>query len=301
MAFFSGALGKSQKAGNGMLTDFGQLIKIRLSLTVVFSSFLAYWAALPPDASLWQRLPAFLMGGFLLTAAANALNQVIEKDYDALMGRTATRPLPSGRMGADTAILAAGLMSVAGLIALATFTVWAALLGAVSLILYAFVYTPLKRISPLAVTVGAIPGAIPVLIGALAARGDWSPLGWALFGIQFFWQFPHFFAIAWLGHQDYHRAGFRISPENGQEPGVAIGRQAFGHSLFLLPVLLLCLPFNLLSWIAIFPVLVMTLVYITLSYWLYRRNDKKAALSLLFFSFVYIPAVFFLFLFDNSF
>lgn len=199
MNLHSGTLNREKKQWFSNVIDFAQLVKFRLTLTVVFSSLMAYWIALPLDRSYGYRLFSFLLGGFLITAAANVLNQVLEKNHDALMSRTLNRPLPSGRMNDSDAILIAGIMSVLGLILLATLNLWSSLLGAVSLLIYAFIYTPLKRISSFAVFVGAIPGALPVLIGTIAAQGYLSTLGLCLFAIQFFWQFPHFWAISWLG------------------------------------------------------------------------------------------------------
>ena len=199
----SGALKREKKQWVLAIIDFTQLVKLRLTLTVVFSALMAYWIALPMERSLTYKLFSIFIGGFLITGAANALNQALEKGYDARMSRTANRPLPSGRMEESTAVLIAGVMSVFGLIILANLSLWSALLGAISLLLYAFVYTPLKRVSSVAVFVGAIPGALPVLIGTVSAQGELTVLGLCLFAIQFFWQFPHFWAISWLGHQDY--------------------------------------------------------------------------------------------------
>jgi len=299
MNLHSGTLNREKKQWFSNVIDFAQLVKFRLTLTVVFSSLMAYWIALPLDRSYGYRLFSFLLGGFLITAAANVLNQVLEKNHDALMSRTLNRPLPSGRMNDSDAILIAGIMSVLGLILLATLNLWSSLLGAVSLLIYAFIYTPLKRISSFAVFVGAIPGALPVLIGTIAAQGYLSTLGLCLFAIQFFWQFPHFWAISWLGHQDYLKAGFKITPSLGVNPSSKTGFQAFIYALFLLPVFGLCHYFGIAGFITLLIYLVFSLIYIVLSYVLYLVNSKKAALNLLFFSFFFIPVVLGVFLIDK--
>jgi protoheme IX farnesyltransferase len=295
----SGALKREKKQWVLAIIDFTQLVKLRLSLTVVFSALMAYWIALPVERSLTYKLFSIFIGGFLITGAANALNQALEKGYDARMSRTANRPLPSGRMDESTAILIAGIMSVFGLIILANLSLWSALLGALSLLIYAFVYTPLKRVSSVAVFVGAIPGALPVLIGTISAQGELTTLGLCLFSIQFFWQFPHFWAISWLGHEDYIKAGFKITPSLGDIPTNTTGFQAFIYSLFLVPVYLLSQYFNISGNFSLFLFLFFSLVYIVLSFRLYSSNNKKAALTLLFFSFFYIPIVLGVFLMDK--
>ena len=295
----SGALKREKKQWVLAIIDFTQLVKLRLTLTVVFSALMAYWIALPIERSLTYKLFSIFIGGFLITGAANALNQALEKGYDARMSRTANRPLPSGRMEESTAVLIAGVMSVFGLIILANLSLWSALLGAISLLLYAFVYTPLKRVSSIAVFVGAIPGALPVLIGTVSAQGELTILGLCLFAIQFFWQFPHFWAISWLGHQDYIKAGFKITPSLGDVPTKTTGFQAFIYSLFLIPVCFLSWYFNIIESASLFLFLLFSIVYIILSFRLYSSNNKKSALTLLFFSFFYIPIVLGVFLMDK--
>ena len=295
----SGALKREKKQWVLAIIDFTQLVKLRLTLTVVFSALMAYWIALPIERSLTYKLFSIFIGGFLITGAANALNQALEKGYDARMSRTANRPLPSGRMEESTAVLIAGVMSVFGLIILANLSLWSALLGAISLLLYAFVYTPLKRVSSVAVFIGAIPGALPVLIGTVSAQGELTTLGLCLFAIQFFWQFPHFWAISWLGHQDYIKAGFKITPSLGDVPTNTTGFQAFIYSLFLIPVCFLSWYFTITESSSLFLFLLFSIVYIILSFRLYASNNKKAALTLLFFSFFYIPIVLGVFLMDK--
>lgn len=295
----SGTLSGEKKQWVLAIIDFTQLVKLRLTLTVVFSALMAYWIALPYDRSLTYKLYSIFFGGFLITGAANALNQALEKSFDAKMSRTANRPLPAGRMDESTAIIIAGVMSVLGLIILSNLNLWSALLGAISLLLYAFVYTPLKRVSSFAVFVGAIPGALPVLIGTVSAQGELTILALCLFSIQFFWQFPHFWAISWLGHQDYVKAGFKITPSQGIFPTTSTGLQAFIYSLFLLPVYLLSQYFGISGNLSLMLFMLSTVVYIVLSFRLYALNNKRTALTLLFFSFFYIPFVLGLFLIDK--
>ena len=177
----------------------------------------------------WVAVLLLGVGGFLVTGAANALNQVLEKDYDKLMKRTANRPLAAERMTTSTAVLMAGLMCLLGTFCLSAFNAWAGLLGMLSMVLYAFVYTPMKRFSPLAVVVGAIPGALPLMIGCVAVEGYLSGLAIALFAIQFFWQFPHFFAIAWVGDEDYKRAGFNLLPNKKGLLDSSVGTVSYTH------------------------------------------------------------------------
>ena len=180
------------------MQDYGILMKFKLSLTVVFSAVMAYLIALEVTIN-WGYVVALFLGGFFTTGAANALNQVLEKDYDKLMKRTENRPLATGRMTSSEAILVAGLSSLIGVTLLAIFNPMTAFLGMVSLILYSFVYTPMKRVSNISVFIGAIPGALPIVIGCTAAEnGHLTSLALSLFGLQFIWQFMHFFAIAWL-------------------------------------------------------------------------------------------------------
>ncbi len=278
--------------------DFKLLVKLRLTLTVVFSSVMAYLIAVPGPISGLSIL-ILAVGGFLVTAAANVLNQVLEKDYDRLMKRTANRPLATGRMKVADAVLWAGLMSMLGITALALFNPWTAFFGTLALVSYAFLYTPLKRISPIAVAVGAVPGALPTLIGAAAAEGYISALGLTLFTIQFFWQFPHFWSIAWLGREDYEQAGYKLlpGPEGQKEQYTAL--QSFLYALVLIPVGFLPMSLGVAGWIATTCIVVSSVFFAYLGWRLYRNNDRKSALHLMFFSFVYIPLVLVVLLLDQ--
>lgn len=190
--------------------DFKQLTKVGLSLSVVFSSLAGYLLAVEKI-----QLPILVMlaiGGYLMVGASNAFNQIIEKDTDALMKRTMNRPLPAGRMHVSMALVIAVSFTILGIAILYSINPKSALFGAISIFLYTSVYTPLKSVTPLAVFVGAIPGAIPFMLGWVAATDDFSIEPGMLFLIQFFWQFPHFWAIAWLQFDEYKKAGFNLMP-----------------------------------------------------------------------------------------
>ncbi|HCE53907.1 MAG: heme o synthase [Lutibacter sp.] len=190
--------------------DFKQLTKVGLSLSVVFSSLAGYLLAV--EEIKISILVLLAIGGYLMVGASNAFNQIIEKDTDALMKRTMNRPLPTGRMHVSMAMVIAVSFTILGLAILYSINPKSALFGAISIFLYTSVYTPLKSITPLAVFVGAIPGAIPFMLGWVAATDDFSIEPGMLFLIQFFWQFPHFWAIAWLQYDEYKKAGFNLMP-----------------------------------------------------------------------------------------
>lgn len=267
--------------------DYKLLVKLRLSLTVVFSSVMAFLIGSFGEIQ-WPAVGILALGGFLVTGAANALNQVLEKDFDRLMKRTADRPLAAGRMKVSEAVLAAGFMCLFGITLLALFNPWTAFLGMIALVSYAFVYTPLKRLSPIAVPVGALPGALPTMIGCVAAQGEITLLAWALFFIQFLWQFPHFWSIGWLGFEDYRKAGYRFIP--GEDvPDRRAARQAFYTALWLIPAGALPWLLGATGVVSLVVVLVLGIGYAWLSWRFERRHDRPAALALMFYSFAYIP------------
>lgn len=264
------------------------LVKFRLTVTVVFSSVVAFLIA--SQASDLLAVGILAAGGFLVTGAANTLNQVLEKDFDRLMKRTADRPLAAGRMAVSEAVLSAGMMSLAGITLLAMFNPWTAFFGTFSLVLYAFVYTPMKRISPSAVFIGAIPGALPTLIGVVAAQGGLTPLALSLFALQFLWQFPHFWSIGWLGFEDYRKAGYSLVPASAEgKPDAVIGKQALYYSLMLLPVSMLPYYLGTTGVVSLGVVILLSLCYVAFSWNFSRKADRRSALQLMFFSFLYIP------------
>src|ERR1700760_2320326 len=219
----------------GKLQDYRLLIKFNLSFMVVFSALISY--LLPPKVKEfdWVSIILFFLGGMLVTGSANTINQIVEKDTDALMKRTAGRPVASGRMSTQEAWTFAVLAGLGGVLILWHFNLLTAVLAAFSLFVYAFIYTPLKKVSSISVLVGAVPGSLPCLIGWAAGNDDLSTGGWILFAIQFFWQFPHFWAIAWIAHKDYTTAGFKLLPSN-EGPTKYSAIQAIIYSLLLIPV-----------------------------------------------------------------
>ncbi|MBK8625844.1 MAG: protoheme IX farnesyltransferase [Saprospiraceae bacterium] len=270
--------------------DYILLVKLRLSLVVVVSSILGYMVVANGNGN-WVDLLLLAAGGFLVTSAANALNQVLEKDFDILMTRTANRPVATGRMKASEAVMFAGLSCLLGIVVLATFNPLTALLGMLSLIIYAFVYTPLKRYSTLAVAVGAIPGALPVMIGATAFSGTLTLFAFCLFAIQFLWQFPHFWSIGYLGFDDYKKAGYKLLPERMGQIDRNLGISSMFYAGLVIPVALFMFIRLDISIISTSFVMLCTLVYIYLSYGLHRSFDRSSALRLMFYSFFYLPLV----------
>ena len=266
------------------------LVKVRLSLVVVISSVLGYVIASDGNINFTDVI-LLISGGFLVTGAANALNQVLEKDFDILMTRTANRPVATGRMKSSEAVMFAGISCLVGICILATFNPITAFLGMLSLIIYSFVYTPLKRYSTLAVAVGAIPGALPVMIGATACDGSITLLAICLFIIQFLWQFPHFWSIGFLGFEDYNRAGYKLLPEEDGKINRNLGLSSIFYAAMIIPVatwVFLRMDAGLAS---TFSVILCTLVYIYFSYNFHKKFERTSALKLMFFSFFYLPLV----------
>lgn len=213
----STAITSEKSSIKAFVSDFKELTKIRLSFSVVFSSIAGYSLAVTTV----DYFTIFLLaiGGFFMVGASNAFNQVIEKDTDALMKRTMNRPLPTGRMSVITALVIAFSFTLFGIAILYSINAKSALFGAISIFLYTCAYTPLKSVTPLAVFVGAFPGAIPFMLGWVAATGNFGIEAGFLFMIQFFWQFPHFWAIGWLQFEEYKKAGFSMLPMNRKDKG----------------------------------------------------------------------------------
>jgi protoheme IX farnesyltransferase len=203
-----------------VISDFKEITKIRLSVSVVFSSIAGYLLGVETVDYYILFLLAF--GGYFMVGASNAFNQIIEKDLDALMDRTKNRPIPAGRMSVNTAFAIATVFTILGIAILYSINPKTAMYGAISIFLYTCVYTPLKTKTPLAVFVGAIPGAIPFMLGWVAARNDFGIEPGTLFAIQFLWQFPHFWAIGWFLYDDYKKAGFFMLPTGKQDKGTAV-------------------------------------------------------------------------------
>ncbi|GGZ74104.1 heme o synthase [Algibacter mikhailovii] len=222
----------SSLATPSVISDFKEITKMRLSLSVVFSSLAGY--LLGVDVIDFKVLALLALGGYFMVGASNAFNQIIEKDLDALMSRTRNRPIPSGRMSVNTAFIIASVFTLLGIIILYTINKQTAMFGAISIFLYTCAYTPLKTKTPLAVFVGAIPGAIPFMLGWVAATNDFGIEPGTLFALQFFWQFPHFWAIGWFLFDDYKKGGFFMLPTGKQDRGTAV--QIIMYSIWTLIV-----------------------------------------------------------------
>lgn len=268
--------------------DIGELVKFKLNLTVVFSAVLAYLIAASGEIK-WIEVGILALGGFCVAGAANALNQVLERDFDKLMKRTANRPITTGRMSVSEGVLTAGLLSIFGLMLLALFNPWTAFFGVIALLSYAFLYTPMKRISPAAIAIGAFPGALPMLIGCVAFQGELTSLALGLFALQFFWQFPHFGAISWLGFEDYQKAGYKFVASKNGERDRTIGMQGFIYAICLVPVGLIPFFTGHTGMVSAFIVTILGLVYAWFGWNLHKQNNRKAAMQLMFSSFFYLP------------
>lgn len=271
--------------------DYFQLIKFTLSFMVVFSSVICYLLAPGVTFELSTVLLLFI-AGMLITGSANAINQTIEKKTDALMRRTASRPVASGRMDPREAYVFAGVCAIAGVsIFLYFFNLNSALLSLLSLVLYGFVYTPLKKVNSIAVLVGAIPGALPCLIGWVAATNEFSIGGWVLFGIMFLWQFPHFWAIAWVAHEDYSKAGFKLLPSD-KGPTKFTALQTVMYSLMMLPVGMLPYHFGISGITSYWILFACNLIMILMSVILFIKMDKTSARRVMFGSYLYLMIVY---------
>lgn len=270
--------------------DYGQLMKFTLSFTVVFSSVVCYLLA-PNVSFTFVSVLLLFVAGMLITGSANAINQVVEKDTDAVMSRTAKRPVASGRMTVDEAWTFAFVAGTVGVFIMGYwFNGLSAAISAFSLFLYAFVYTPLKKKHSIAVLVGGIPGALPCLIGWVAGTDELSAGGWILFGIQFFWQFPHFWAIAWIAYTDYAKAGFRLLPSAGG-PTKFAAVQALLYAIILVPFGVLPYIWGMSGWISLVIVTLANAYLVWQCVRLFREMDVKAARRVMFTSYGYLPIV----------
>lgn len=266
------------------------LAKFRLNLLVVFSSGITYLLALSESLQLVNFM-FFLLGAFFVTAAANTLNQLFEIDKDKLMKRTQGRPLPTGEISLEYARSFAMFMTIFGGVLLLVFAnSLTFFLSMASLILYAFVYTPMKQVSPLSVAVGAIPGALPPLIGWVAVTGEFTTEALIVFGIQFVWQFPHFWSIAWILDDDYKKAGFRLLPtKDGRSLKTAF--QIMIYTLLLIPVGMLPYLFGMTGRISSYIILVCGILFFVQTLYLMKECSNKEAKKLMFASILYLPIV----------
>ena len=276
---------------------FFQLVKFRLTALVVFSGCFGYLMA-QDDPINWVKLVALIVGSFLVTSGANTINQIIEKDLDRLMKRTDGRPLPTDKLSIQEATyFTLAVTTIGTLVLIFLVNAFTAGLTLFSLILYGFVYTPLKQKSPISVFVGAFPGAMPPLIGWVAYTGSLSAEAFILFGIQFIWQFPHFWSIAWIGDEDYKRAGFRMLPNGNKDFNTAF--KMMTYTLFLIPMGVLPAQYGMTGLTSALIAIVCGALFLVQTFSLMRTGSRKAALRMMFGSFFYLPIVQIAFLFDK--
>jgi heme o synthase len=271
--------------------DYFQLIKPSLSIMVVFSSVISYLLAPKVVQYDWKMIVLLFAGGLLVTGSANAINQVVEKDTDAMMKRTAKRPVAAGRMSEREGLSFAIVFGAAGLFILGNYFNWlSAGIALISLFLYAFIYTPLKKVSSVSVIVGAVPGALPCLIGWAAGNDALTTGGWVLFLLQFLWQFPHFWAIAWIAYKDYTTAGFKLLPsEMGPTKYTAI--QTIIYSLLLIPVGVIPYFIGISGTVSLVIVTLANIFMVWRCISLYRNMDVSSARRVMFSSYIYLPIV----------
>ena len=279
------------------LKAYVELLKLKLTLAVVFSGVFGY--CLASNVVEWWKIIVFAVASIAITGAANIINQIIEKDSDRLMKRTAVRPLPTGRLSvAEAAGFAFILFSMASILYVEVFNIRAAGLAVLSLILYGFVYTPLKKKGQIAVYVGALPGAFPPMIGWIAATNHF---GWApgiLFAIQFFWQFPHFWAIGWLAFNDYKKAGIQMMP--GKEKNEDTAFRIMIYTLFLIPVGWLPYALGMTGVNSALVAMLGGILFLAQTFHLMRTCTDKAALQMMFGSLLYLPIVQIVYLLDKA-
>lgn len=281
------------------LKSYTQLVKLRLTITIVATSVFGYIIACQFHSREsiyehfeWMEFMGVCLGGLLIVFSSNGLNQLIEIENDSKMKRTENRPLVEGRLSVKEARNFSIICGILGLLVLAITTNFATTLwGLVSLSLYVFVYTPMKQVSPFAVLVGAVPGGLPPLIGYSAVSAKLDEIGMVLFFVQFFWQFPHFWAIAWLLHDDYQRAGYWLLPGRGGRDKRS-AYQIMIYTIVLVMVTLLPYKLGLINGWGMLVLLPMGLYFIYRSYKLFRSMEIKDAKRLLFSSLIYTPVVF---------
>ncbi len=280
------------------VSDYMQLIKVRLSSLVVFSSVITYLTAAQGKVN-WFEVFILASAGLLVTGSANGINQIIEKDYDKLMTRTANRPVSTGRMSVTEAGISSFLMGLIGVLLIGIYlNQLSGLLALVSLLSYAFLYTPLKRVTPISVFVGAFPGALPTMLGWVAYTGKIDIAAIVLFTVQFVWQFPHFWSIAWILEDDYKRAGFKMLPFNpGRTRKTAF--QCLLFSLILIPVGILPTVFNISGVVAAVVAVFGALYFSFYAYKLYKNCELADAKKLMMAAIIYLPIVQLFYLIDK--
>ena len=275
--------------------DYVMLLKLRLSFLVVLSAVSGYFFA---GGSFGLNFIYLVIGGFSITGASNAFNQIIERNIDKKMPRTANRPLPTGRMSVTEAMIASFAFAILGTFLLYQINFYSAVLGLLSLFMYVFLYTPMKRISPWAVFIGAFPGAIPPMLGAVAASGEFGMFAGIMFFVQFIWQFPHFWAIAWVLDDDYKKGGFSLLPSKGRKNKTS--------AIWILASAFIMIPAGILPYIyeqtGTISLIIGTLAgigFFAIALQFYITKEDKLARKLMFASFFYLPIIQFLYVFNQ--
>jgi protoheme IX farnesyltransferase len=283
------------------IKDYKELVKFTLSFTVVFTCVICFLLA-PNNGYNLGMITVLFVAGMLICGSANAINQAVEKDTDALMKRTANRPVASGRMSVNEAMIFALIAGVVGCAMMwYFFNLTSATLSAFSLFLYAYIYTPLKKINSISVLVGGFPGAFPCLIGWVSGfynqEISWTG-GLVLFAIQFIWQFPHFWAIAWVSHQDYTKVGFKLLPSK-EGPTRYTAVQTIMYSVLMIPIGILPKMIGLTGSVSMWIVTVANIFMVVQCVRLYKTMDVKAARRVMFSSYIYLPIVYLALLWDK--
>jgi heme o synthase len=275
-----------------------ELLKPRLSMLVAFSCAFGY-ALATRGAVNWETLIMLYLGGFLLSGASSCINQIVERDLDKIMNRTMNRPIPTGKVSVNEATVFAAACFILSLAILWIYTnPLTVVLSIISMILYSFVYTPLKRVGPVAVFVGAIPGALPPLLGWIAATGTITHEAMIIFGIQFIWQFPHFWAIAWVADEDYKKAGFKLLPSGGgKDLNTAI--QIMVYTMFLIPLGLLPAKFGMTGLDSAIVASICGVAFFAQTFSLMKTGSQQSAKRIMFGSFLYLPIVQIAYLLDK--
>lgn len=274
-----------------------ELLKFRLSVLVAFSGAFGYSLAI--NHLDWSKVILISLAGFLITGAANIVNQIKEIELDKLMKRTQNRPLPTGRLTVNEALVfCVVLLMLSSYILFFEFNFKAGILGVISFFLYGFVYTPLKRVGPISVFVGAIPGAFPPMIGWIAATNQFGLEPGILFAIQFFWQFPHFWAIAWVADDDYQRAGFKMLPNNGHKD-LRTALTMMIYTIFLVPCGFVPYLLHMTGINSAMVAVLCGVLFLSQTFYLMSKPTDKAALMMMFGSFIYLPIVQIAFLMDK--
>ncbi len=277
------------------VNDIATLMKLRLAFLVVLSAISGWFFA---GGNFNLNFLYLVVGGFLITGSSNGFNQLIEREIDAKMNRTHNRPLPAGRMTPRQAFFISGLSGLLGMFFLFMINYYAGILGALALFMYVFLYTPLKRITPWAVFVGAFPGAIPPMLGAVAVTGKFDLIVGIMFFVQFAWQFPHFWAIAWVSDEDYQRGGFSLLPSKNRKDKTSAKWILFS-TLLMIPIGVLPYIFGYTGIISLIVGILAGVLFSYIAIKFYITLDDKLARRLMFASFIYLPVIQFLYVFNQ--